>query len=67
MSNPFDRAESPVLVLLNEEEQYSLWPSFLPVPHGWRQAYGPAPHGECVSYVDANWVDMRPASLRKAA
>ena len=67
MSNPFDTPDIPTIVLQNDEQQFSLWPGFLPLPKGWTTVHGPAPRAECLAYVDDNWTDLRPASLRKAA
>lgn len=64
MSNPFDDAEAMFLVLLNDEGQYSIWPEFVDVPDGWKAVWGPADKTACVEYVDANWTDMRPMSIR---
>lgn len=66
MENPFDNDELSFFVLVNEENQHSLWPSTIDVPQGWKIAIGPDSRQECVKYVDANWTDMRPASLIKA-
>ena len=53
-------------VLINEEEQYSLWPSFKAVPGGWRKAKEEEmTKEEAKAYVDEVWTDMRPLSLRK--
>jgi MbtH protein len=51
-------------VLVNHEEQYSLWREDRPVPAGWQQVYGPAQESACVDYVERNWLDMRPKSIR---
>ncbi|HEX5121125.1 MAG TPA: MbtH family protein [Pseudonocardiaceae bacterium] len=61
--NPFDLPEGSFLVLINDEGQYSLWPSFADVPPGWRQVHGPAPKAACADYVESNWTDMRPRTL----
>ncbi|MDV3123370.1 MbtH family NRPS accessory protein [Mycobacterium sp. 21AC1] len=67
-SNPFDDPDGRFLVLVNAEDQYSLWPSFTGVPAGWTVVYG-APDGadrdSALRYVDENWTDMRPRSLRE--
>ncbi|GAA2018218.1 mycobactin NRPS accessory protein MbtH [Catenulispora yoronensis] len=63
MTNPFDDAEQPFLVLVNDEGQHSLWPAFAEVPQGWDTVHGPAARNECVDYVTENWTDMRPKSL----
>ncbi|MFC3995955.1 MbtH family protein [Nocardiopsis sediminis] len=67
MTNPFDDAEGTFLVLVNDEEQYSLWPEFAVVPEGWQTVYGPAARAEALEYVETHWTDLRPASLRQAA
>lgn len=64
--NPFDDENGEFYVLVNDEEQYSLWPTFLDVPDGWRVAFGPAGRAESLAYVEENWTDMRPRSLRDA-
>jgi MbtH protein len=53
-------------VLINQEEQYGLFPQDLTVPAGWREAGFSGSEEACVAYVDQHWTDMRPASLRKA-
>ncbi|KOU37874.1 MbtH family protein [Streptomyces sp. NPDC002039] len=65
-SNPFDDETGRFLVLVNDEEQHSLWPSFAAVPDGWRVVFGEEGRQECEAYVEANWSDMRPRSLREA-
>jgi len=63
-SNPFDDENGTFHVLVNDEEQHSLWPSFKEIPAGWRSVFGPAPRQQAIDYVDANWTDLRPKSLR---
>ena len=53
-------------VLVNEEEQYSLWLADLSVPAGWRAVGKVGTKQECLDYVRTVWIDMRPLSLRKA-
>ncbi|MGY1900753.1 MbtH family protein [Nocardia gipuzkoensis] len=65
-SNPFDDDESEFYVLVNDEEQFSLWPTFADVPAGWQVAFGASSRAACLEYVDQNWTDMRPKSLRDA-
>ena len=65
-SNPFDDENGTFYVLVNDEEQHSLWPSFADVPVGWRVAFGEAGRAECLNYVEQNWGDLRPRSLREA-
>lgn len=52
------------VVLVNHEEQYSLWLAGKDIPLGWKQVDGPAPKAECLAYVKEVWTDMRPLSLR---
>jgi len=64
MSNPFEDTEGRFFVLVNDEEQHSLWPSFVDVPGGWRQVFGEDTREACLAYVEATWTDLRPKSLR---
>ena len=66
MSGPFDEGRGPFLALVNDEQQYSLWPAATPVPPGWRVAFGPAARADCLDFVTRTWTDQRPASLRAA-
>ncbi|HEU4655559.1 MAG TPA: MbtH family NRPS accessory protein [Steroidobacteraceae bacterium] len=52
------------IVLINDEEQYSLWPKHRPIPNGWRAVGKEGTEAECSQYVDEVWTDMRPLSLR---
>lgn len=65
-TNPFDDETATFVVLVNDEEQHSLWPAFAAIPAGWRQVYGEASRGDCQQYVEEHWIDMRPKSLREA-
>jgi MbtH protein len=62
----FDREDALFLVVINEEEQYSIWPDFKAVPAGWTPVGEAAPKDQCLAYIDTHWTDMRPASLRRA-
>lgn len=62
--NPFDDDNGSFFVLVNDEEQHSLWPSFVDVPAGWRVVYGGAARQACLEYIDQNWTDIRPKTLR---
>jgi MbtH protein len=63
-----DEAEDTRLyaVLVNDEEQYSLWLADLQVPGGWRAAGKTGTKQECLDYVRTVWTDLRPLSLRNA-
>lgn len=54
------------VVLVNIEEQYSLWLADLEVPKGWREVFARNNKKACLEYVKEVWTDMRPLSLRKA-
>jgi MbtH protein len=64
MSNPFDNPEGTFSVLVNDEGQHSLWPAFVDVPAGWTVVHGPDTRQSCLDYVETNWTDMRPNSLK---
>lgn len=64
--NPFDDDNGTFLVLVNDEDQHSLWPSFADIPAGWRVVYGEASRDECLAYVEQNWTDIRPKSLQES-
>jgi MbtH protein len=63
MTNPFDAPDGMFLVLVNDEGQHSLWPSFAPIPAGWTGVFGPDGRDGCLAYVQQNWTDLRPRSL----
>lgn len=52
-------------VVVNHEEQYSLWPAQRELPPGWRKAGKEGTKEECLSYIKEKWTDMRPLSLRR--
>ena len=63
MTNPFEDPDGTYLVLVNDEGQHSLWPSFVAAPAGWTVAHEEGSRSACLDYVNANWTDMRPTSL----
>ncbi|MEV0414679.1 MbtH family protein [Streptomyces sp. NPDC050448] len=65
-SNPFDDVNGRFYVLVNDEQQHSLWPSFTEVPAGWRIVFGEESRDNCLTYVEDKWTDLRPQSLRDA-
>jgi len=67
MNNPFENVNGTYVVLINEEGQYSLWPSFLDIPSGWVAVYGEESRQLCLGYINSRWVDMRPNSVKSAA
>ena len=52
-------------VVVNHEEQYSVWPADRENPPGWRDAGKSGTKAECLAYIGEVWTDMRPLSLRK--
>lgn len=62
---PEAQADGVYVVLMNEEEQYSLWPRDLGVPAGWLTVGEAGPKAQCLEYIRKAWVDMRPRSLRQ--
>lgn len=66
MTNPFEDVDGKYHVLVNDEGQHSLWPTFAAVPDGWTVAYRDGTLEACTQYVDENWTDMRPTSLVEA-
>jgi uncharacterized protein YbdZ (MbtH family) len=67
MTNPFDDDNGSFFVLVNDEGQHSLWPTFAEVPAGWSRVHGEATSQECLDYVEENWQDLRPKSLIQEA
>jgi MbtH protein len=64
----FDEEEDTTIykVVLNDEEQYSIWPAHRENPLGWRDGGKSGPKSECLGFIKEVWTDMRPLSLRKA-
>lgn len=65
MTNPFDDPDGRFVVLRNEENQHSLWPTFAEVPQGWSVVLPDSTRQECLEYVESHWTDLRPASLAR--
>lgn len=65
-TNPFDDDNGAFFVLVNDEDQHSLWPVFADIPAGWRVVHGEASRAACLDYVEKTWTDLRPKSLRDA-
>lgn len=63
MNNPFEDADGEFVVLVNDENQHSLWPTFAEVPAGWHTTFGPDGREQCLDHIERSWTDMRPASL----
>ncbi len=63
--NIFDDDEAIFEVVVNHEEQYSIWPVDREIPKGWKPVGFEGTKKECLSYIEEVWTDMRPLSLRK--
>jgi MbtH protein len=57
--------EAVYKVVVNHEEQFSVWPADRDNALGWRDAGKSGSKAECLAYIDEVWTDMRPLSLRK--
>jgi MbtH protein len=51
-------------VVVNDEEQYSIWRAGRAVPLGWKKVGQSGSKQECLAYIETAWVDMRPLSVR---
>jgi len=60
----FDDDDRDYTVVINDEEQYSIWPSGQEIPGGWREVGVTGRRSRCLEYIDGAWTDLRPKSLR---
>ena len=65
MSSDDRDGEPTYIVVVNDEEQYSLWPSHRSVPGGWRSTGMQGSKADCIDYVDRTWTDITPLSVRR--
>jgi MbtH protein len=67
-SNDPDREDGTIYkVVINHEEQYSIWPADRENPLGWRDAGRTGTRQECLDHINEVWTDMRPLSVRNRA
>lgn len=59
-----DSPAEKFLVVVNHEEQYSIWPAYRAIPAGWQAIGENGSKDECLAYISEIWTDMRPLSLR---
>ena len=65
--NPDDNKDNQLYkVVINHEEQYSIWPADRGNASGWQDAGKTGSKTECLDYINEVWTDMRPLSLREA-
>ena len=57
--------ETVYRVVLNHEEQYSIWPAHKAMPPGWRDGNKTGTKDECLDHIEQVWTDMRPLSVRQ--
>jgi MbtH protein len=62
-TNPFEDENGVYHVLINDEGQHSLWPTFVEVPQGWTIIHKSDSRAACLEFIEKNWTDMRPRSL----
>ncbi|AVH44103.1 MbtH family NRPS accessory protein [Agrobacterium tumefaciens] len=65
MSNQDQTTDFPHRVVISDEERYSIWPTYKPIPHGWRDGGFEGPKQACLDHIAVVWTDMRPLSLRR--
>lgn len=61
----FDDERREFHVVINHEEQYSIWPVDRDIPAGWHAVRASGTKAECFAHIDHAWTDMRPLSLRR--
>lgn len=59
--DPFDTYQ----VVVNAEEQYSLWPRIKPLPAGWTSCGVSGSKQDCLDYIEATWTNILPLSVRR--
>lgn len=62
----FDSESTVFQVVINSEEQYSIWPDYKPIPEGWKAVGVRGDKATCLAHIRETWTDMRPKSLREA-
>ena len=65
MASWFDDEDGVFEVVMNDEEQFSIWPVGPAIPLGWRAVGKQGSRADCLAYIETVWTDMRPRSLRE--
>jgi MbtH protein len=61
-----DEDRTTYTVVINDEEQYSIWPAGRDLPSGWTEVGVTGSKQTCLDHIEVVWTDMRPLSLRRA-
>ncbi|MEL7486808.1 MAG: MbtH family NRPS accessory protein [Pseudomonadota bacterium] len=62
----FDDDSKTFVVVINDEEQHSIWPVELDIPDGWRALDMRGERKACLDFIEKRWTDIRPLSTRRA-
>lgn len=62
----WDSEDTRFNVVVNHEEQYSIWPTYKAIPAGWTAVGFEGTKQACLAHIETIWTDMRPLSLRRA-
>ncbi|MEV0266902.1 MbtH family protein [Streptomyces sp. NPDC050617] len=62
-----DAIGSTHIVVVNDQEQHSIWPAARELPDGWRDLGGPQTREACLDHIEQIWTDIRPLYARKAS
>ena len=60
-----DEDDTPYRVVVNDEQQYSIWVAERELPPGWRDVGKSGTKAACLAHIEEVWTDMRPLSLQK--
>ncbi len=60
----WDAEDTVFAVVINHEQQYSIWPTYKAIPDGWSTVGVTGTKQECLDYINVHWTDMRPLSAR---
>ncbi|HWO12618.1 MAG TPA: MbtH family NRPS accessory protein [Polyangiaceae bacterium] len=62
----FEEHPGRFVVVLNAEEQHSIWPEARELPSGWAREGFAGSRSECLAHIDSVWTDIRPLSVRRS-
>ena len=65
MAEDGEEDATPYRVVVNHEEQYSIWPAARQTPNGWREVDKVGTRAECLEYIGQVWIDITPLSVRQ--